>query len=48
MEGNYYDLSFAYGLYNLSATDGNGNQVALPSGQAAQGSTFKITYKVGF
>ncbi|WP_202630417.1 S-layer homology domain-containing protein [Deinococcus alpinitundrae] len=48
VEGNYYDLSFAYGLYNLSAIDGNGNQVALPSGQAAQGSTFKITYKVGF
>jgi len=48
VEGNYYDLSFAYGLYNLSAIDGNGTQVALPSGQAAQGSTFKITYKVGF
>ncbi|GAA4013743.1 S-layer homology domain-containing protein [Deinococcus rubellus] len=48
VEGNYYDLSFAYGLYNLSAVDTNGNQVALPNGQAAKGSTFKITYKVGF
>lgn len=48
VEGNYYDLSFAYGLYNLSATDKGGNQVALPSGQAAKGSTFKITYKVNF
>ncbi|AZI42528.1 S-layer protein [Deinococcus psychrotolerans] len=48
VEGNYYDLSFAYGLYNLSAKDANGTQMALPSGQVAQGSTFKITYKVNF
>ena len=47
VEGNYYDLSFAYGVYNLSARTG-GVQVALPSGKAAAGSTFKITYKVAF
>ncbi|WP_293915291.1 S-layer homology domain-containing protein [Deinococcus sp.] len=48
VEGNYYDLSFAYGVYNLSAKNGAGTQVALPTGKAAAGSTFKITYKVAF
>jgi hypothetical protein len=48
VEGNYYDLSFAYGVYNLSAKNAAGAQVALPNGQVAKGNTFKITYKVAF
>jgi S-layer homology domain len=48
VEGNYYDLSFAYGVYNLSAKNAAGAQVALPNGQPAKGNTFKITYKVAF
>ena len=31
VEGNYYDLSFAYGLYNLSATDGSGPKWPCPA-----------------
>ena len=48
VEGNYYDLSFAYGNYSLSAVDAGGVETALPTGVAAKGSTFKITYKVAF
>ena len=49
VEGNYYDLSFAYGLYSLSAANtATGVEGALPNGQVAKGSTFKITYKVVF
>ena len=49
VEGNYYDLSFAYGLYSLSAKNSAGTEVAVPgTNSVAKGSTFKITYKVTF
>ena len=41
VEGNYYDLSFGYGVGNLSL-----NNVATPTTE--RGSVFKINYKVNF
>ncbi|PNY81804.1 S-layer homology domain-containing protein [Deinococcus koreensis] len=41
VEGNYYDLSFGYGMGNLSL-----NNVTTPTSE--RGSVFKINYKVNF
>ncbi|ADV66214.1 S-layer homology domain-containing protein [Deinococcus maricopensis] len=50
VEGNYYDLAFGYGMYNLSVLDPAGNQIGsgLGDGKAATGQSFKISYKVNF
>jgi hypothetical protein len=46
VEGNYYDLSFGYGVGNLRLREGNGGAVAgTPD---ARGQVFKISYKVNF
>ncbi len=50
-EANYYDLAFAYGIWNLSQKQGGVEQAAVNAANqpvAATGQTFKISYKVNF
>ncbi|MGI8747524.1 MAG: S-layer protein, partial [Deinococcus sp.] len=50
-EANYYDLNFAYGVYNLSQNVGGTETAAVnAAGEAvpARGQTFKIRYNVNF
>ncbi|WP_221090050.1 S-layer homology domain-containing protein [Deinococcus aquaedulcis] len=46
VEGNYYDLSFGYGVSNLRLREANGAAVA--GAADARGQVFKISYKVTF
>ncbi|CAM3788900.1 S-layer homology domain-containing protein [Deinococcus frigens] len=46
VEGNYYDLSFGYGVGNLRLRDGAGG--AVTGAPDARGQVFKISYKVNF
>ncbi|GHG41318.1 hypothetical protein CBQ26_17045 [Deinococcus indicus] len=46
VEGNYYDLSFGYGVGNLRLKQANG--AAVTGISDARGQVFKISYKVNF
>lgn len=46
VEGNYYDLSFGYGVGNLRLKEANG--AAVTGVNDARGQVFKISYKVSF
>ena len=51
VEANYYDLAFAYGIWNLSQKQGGVEVAAVNAANqpvAATGQTFKISYKVNF
>lgn len=50
VEGSYKDLVFSYGTYSLSQKDKDGTEhgSGLKDSKAAQGQTFKISYKVKF
>lgn len=50
VEGAYQDLVFSYGTYTLSQKDAAGKEYGsgLDDGKAAQGQTFKISYKIKF